>query len=83
MIAFDTNILTEVLLGTPSYVNLISAIPVCQQSVPIIVVEEIMRGRLNTIRRAETGKSKARDEADRYRPVLSLCATPRSLRLCV
>jgi tRNA(fMet)-specific endonuclease VapC len=56
MIALDTNILTEILLGTSSYVRRISGIPSYQQTVPVIVVEEIIRGRLNTIRRAESGK---------------------------
>ena len=58
MIAFDTNILTEVLLGNASFVKRASAIPVYHQALPIIVVEEIMRGRLNVIRQAEAGKSK-------------------------
>ncbi|HMV47737.1 MAG TPA: PIN domain-containing protein [Blastocatellia bacterium] len=58
MIAFDTNVLTEILLGASSYVTRASAIPVQQQAVPIIVIEEIIRGRLNVIRQAEAGKAK-------------------------
>ena len=57
MIAFDTNILTEILSGNTAFVNRASKIASLQQSVPIIVVEEIMRGRLNIIRRCEAGKS--------------------------
>ncbi|MEM7113161.1 MAG: type II toxin-antitoxin system VapC family toxin [Chloroflexota bacterium] len=58
MIAFDTDVLTGILLGRPNYVAQLNTIPVEEQSVPIIVVEEIMRGRLNTIRRAESGKAR-------------------------
>lgn len=58
MMAFDTNILTEILLGNASLVTRIAAIPVEQQALPIIVVEEIIRGRFNVIRQAEAGKSK-------------------------
>ncbi len=58
MIAFDTNILTEVLLGSPPFVTRAAAIPVHQQAVPVIVIEEIIRGRLNVIRQAEAGKAK-------------------------
>jgi tRNA(fMet)-specific endonuclease VapC len=58
MIAFDTNVLTEILLGTPAFVERAAAIPVDQQAVPVIVIEEIVRGRLNVIRQAEAGKYK-------------------------
>ena len=57
MIAFDTDVLTEVLLGNVTYVARVSAIPVHEQAVPVIVVEEIMRGRLNIIRQAEAGRT--------------------------
>ena len=32
-----------------------SAVPLAEQSVPIVVAEEVMRGQLSTIRRAQTG----------------------------
>ncbi len=57
MIAFDTDVLTEILLGNTEYVSRVSGIPASLQAVPIIVIEEIMRGRLNIIRKAEAGKS--------------------------
>jgi tRNA(fMet)-specific endonuclease VapC len=57
MNAFDTDVLTEVLLGNTAFVMRASTIPVHQQAVPIIVIEEILRGRLNVIRQAEAGKS--------------------------
>ncbi len=58
MIAFDTDILTGILMGRTAFVERASRIAVDQQAVPVIVIEEIMRGRLNVIRRAEAGKSK-------------------------
>ena len=58
MIAFDTDVFTEILAGDPAYVQRAKAIPREEQSVPIVVVEEIFRGRLNAIRLAEAGKSR-------------------------
>jgi tRNA(fMet)-specific endonuclease VapC len=58
MKAFDTDVLTEGLLGNPAYAARIAAIPPDEQIVPIIAIEEIIRGRLNVIRQAESGKSR-------------------------
>ncbi len=58
MIAFDTDVLTELLLGNARLVVRARAIPPGQQVVPIVVVEEIIRGRLNWIRQGESGKGK-------------------------
>lgn len=58
MIAFDADIFTEILAGNPRVVSRAAIIPAEDQSVPIIVIEEIFRGRLNSIRQAESGKSK-------------------------
>lgn len=57
MIAFDTDVLTEVLLGNATFVQRAAAIPIPEQAVPVIVVEEILRGRLNVIRQAEAGRA--------------------------
>lgn len=57
MIAFDTDVLTEVLLGNTAYAERAAAIPLHEQAVPVIVVEEIVRGRLNIIRQAEAGRA--------------------------
>jgi len=59
MIAFDTDVLTEILLGNGDFVARAAAIPIGEQAVPVIVVEEIMRGRLNVIRQAESGRAAA------------------------
>ena len=49
MIAFDTDVLTEILLGNDEFVKRASVIPLHEQCLPVIVVEEIMRGLLNVI----------------------------------
>jgi tRNA(fMet)-specific endonuclease VapC len=58
MIAFDTDVLTEILLGNPKFTERANRIPAGDQAVPVIVIEEILRGRLNMIRQAEAGKAK-------------------------
>lgn len=58
MKAFDTDIFTEILSGNATLVQRTTSIPSNEQSVPIIVIEEILRGRLAAIRRAESGKGK-------------------------
>jgi tRNA(fMet)-specific endonuclease VapC len=58
MIAFDTDVFTEILSGNPRFVERAAAIPACEQSVPIVVAEEVIRGRLNTIRHAEMGRTR-------------------------
>ena len=56
MIAFDTDVLTEILLGREDYVRRAASIPAAEQYVLVVVIEEIMRGRLTAIRRAEVGQ---------------------------
>ena len=56
MIAYDTDVLVELLKGHPTYAAKARAISKEKQFVPIVVVEEIQRGRLNSIRQAEAGK---------------------------
>ena len=58
MNAFDTDVFSEILLGNDVYISRLSLIPSDQQAIPIIVAEEIFRGRLNVIRQAEAAKSK-------------------------
>lgn len=58
MIAYDTDVLVELLKGHPTYAAKARAIPKEEQFVPIVVVEEIQRGRLNSIRQAEAGKGR-------------------------
>ena len=53
MIAFDTDVLTGILVGNAGLVERAAKIPIDDQTVPVIVIEEILRGRLNVIRQAE------------------------------
>jgi tRNA(fMet)-specific endonuclease VapC len=57
VIAFDTDVLTEILLGNTLFVKRAAVIPEREQVVPVIVIEEILRGRLNVIRQAEAGRA--------------------------
>jgi tRNA(fMet)-specific endonuclease VapC len=58
MIAFDADVLTGILAGDDQYVQQAALIPIPDQAVPIVVVEEIVRGRLNSVRQAEAGKTR-------------------------
>jgi tRNA(fMet)-specific endonuclease VapC len=58
MKAFDTDVLTEILLGNTAFVQRAAGVPADQQGVPILVVEEMLRGRLNVIGQAEAGKAR-------------------------
>ncbi|MBI3468048.1 MAG: type II toxin-antitoxin system VapC family toxin [Planctomycetes bacterium] len=58
MSAFDADVLSQILQGHPALSRRAAQIPVHQQTVPIVVVEEILRGRLNSIRQSEAGKGK-------------------------
>jgi predicted nucleic acid-binding protein len=58
MIAYDTDVLVELLKGHAGYAAKARAIPKDEQFVPIVVVEELQRGRLNSIRQAEAGKGR-------------------------
>jgi predicted nucleic acid-binding protein len=58
MKAFDTDILTQILRGNQAYAERVALVPISEQALPILVAEEVLRGRLNTIRQAESGKAK-------------------------
>lgn len=58
MKAFDTDILTQILRGNPVYADRVALVPIAEQALPILAAEEVLRGRLNTIRQAEAGKAK-------------------------
>ncbi len=58
MKAFDTDVLTEILLGDPTYMARAALIPPHEQAVPVVVIEELLRGRLHVIRQAEAGQAK-------------------------
>jgi predicted nucleic acid-binding protein len=58
MTAFDTDVLSDIFRGIPAIVARAAAIDPAQQVVPIVVAEEVIRGRFATIRQAESGKGK-------------------------
>jgi tRNA(fMet)-specific endonuclease VapC len=58
MTAFDTDILSDIFRGDPALVARASLIDASLQVVPVVVVEEMLRGRFATIRSAEAGKGK-------------------------
>ena len=58
MIAFDADVLSDILAGR-ALAERAAQIPSHEQAVPIVVVEEIVRGRLNSIRQAgSTGRNR-------------------------
>jgi tRNA(fMet)-specific endonuclease VapC len=58
MKAFDTDILTEILAGNTAHAERLARVPPGEQAVPIVVIEELIRGRLNIIRQAEAAKTR-------------------------
>ena len=56
MIAFDTDILTDIFEYRDPYVSRAKQIPLADQSVPIVVLEEVLRGRFDYVRKAEAAK---------------------------
>jgi tRNA(fMet)-specific endonuclease VapC len=53
---FDTDVFGEILLGTARFIDRATSIPASQQRVSVVTIEEILRGRLHAVRRAEAGK---------------------------
>ncbi len=58
MIALDANILTHYLHGDPIVVGKVRATPRDQIVLPVVVVEEVTRGRLNMVRQAQSGQGR-------------------------
>jgi tRNA(fMet)-specific endonuclease VapC len=50
--------LTEILAGNTAYAQRIAQVPLAEHAVPIVAVEEIIRGRLNVIRQAEAARAR-------------------------
>jgi tRNA(fMet)-specific endonuclease VapC len=57
MIALDTDVFTDFLYGEPSIVQRLARDPLREYMIPALVIEEILRGRLNLIRRAEARRT--------------------------
>ena len=60
MRAFDTDVLTDLLDGRVDYWQRLADIPARLQAIPVIVVEEVLRGRLNFIRQAQTARKRSK-----------------------
>jgi tRNA(fMet)-specific endonuclease VapC len=58
MTAFDTDVITLILNGSEYYVKKAERISPAELSLPVPVFEEVIRGRLNAIRQAESGRVK-------------------------
>ena len=56
MIALDTDILTLVLYGDAAVTARLNTVPIVEQGVPIVVLDELLRGRLAAIRQSEAGR---------------------------
>jgi tRNA(fMet)-specific endonuclease VapC len=52
MTAFDTDVLSDLFRDAPAVVARMGLVPPDQQFVPVVVAEEILRGRLDAIRKA-------------------------------
>lgn len=53
MTVLDTDVLTLVLRGIPVYLALLGDIPADEVRLPIVAIEEVFRGRLDAIRKAQ------------------------------
>ena len=54
----SADVLSDLFRGISEYVQRAALIPSDQQLVTIVVVEEMLRGRLNVIRQAESGRAR-------------------------
>ena len=57
MTALDTDVLTRFLQGDPLIRQRVATVPPSDRAIPVVVVEEVLRGRFNQIRQAESGKT--------------------------
>lgn len=53
MTAFDADVLSDLFHGVPAMAARVAAVPANEQYVPIVVAEEILRGRLGAIRKSQ------------------------------
>ncbi|MEN6450214.1 MAG: type II toxin-antitoxin system VapC family toxin [Thermoguttaceae bacterium] len=56
MTVFDTDVFVEILMGNARFVERAAAVPVEQQAISVVTVEEILRGRLHAVRKAEASR---------------------------
>ena len=58
LIALDTDVFTDVMYGDPVLTARLLAVPIAEQTLPVVVLEEVIRGRFNVIRQAEAGRGR-------------------------
>lgn len=58
MVAFDTDVFTLLAHGDPSILARMLSVPLVDRTIPIVVVEEVLCGRLNSIQQSNAGKGK-------------------------
>jgi tRNA(fMet)-specific endonuclease VapC len=58
MTAFDTDVLSDLLIGHAAYTQRLQTIPDAERAIPIVAHEEVLRGRLDGIRKAQAGRIK-------------------------
>jgi tRNA(fMet)-specific endonuclease VapC len=58
MIAFDTDMYSLIMMSPDRYLSRLSQIPTIQRYLPIVVVEEVLRGRLQVIQQCNSGKGR-------------------------
>ena len=58
MNGFDTDVLTELFAGNPTFLHRLAAIDADKRGIPIVASAEIVRGWLHAIRQAEAGKGR-------------------------
>ena len=56
LMAFDTNILTLIFLRDAVVIKKLMSVPATDQCVPIVVLEEVLRGRMDAVRKAQSGQ---------------------------
>lgn len=78
MIAFDTDVLSLIHAGNATFVQRADALADRDHAVPVVVLQELIRGRLNAIRLVEAGRAKF-DLEWAYRQFEITLAIPQTL----
>lgn len=58
MTALDNDVFTLYQVGQPAVEGRVAALPPADRALPVVVVEEALRGRLNAIRQAQAGRGR-------------------------
>ncbi len=58
MTAFDTDVLSDLIDGHPGYLQRLQTVEKADRLVPVVVIEEVFRGRLDGVRKAQAGQTK-------------------------